>query len=149
MLLWNAFSTSLRVVLTSPGLVLPNQGVVRTSRRLMKRTSRSVRLGRRSGFIGLKKPQSVLKMLFSRAYIYGLLHELHLRPQSNALFARAYIRFLFPEKSIHPFTQYSFSIDFQWFRVWRVGFQSIHTDGECLWKVEKASLHTVKPMKIR
>ena len=31
----------------------------------------------------------------------------------NAPFARAYIRFLFPEKSIHPFTQYAFPVDFQ------------------------------------
>ena len=45
----------------------------------------------------------------------------------NTRFARVYIRNLFPENSIHPFTQCSFSFDLQRFRVWRLWFQSVHT----------------------
>ena len=74
------------------------------------------------------QPQSVLKNVLSRAYIYGL---------------------RFPEKSIHPFTQSAFPVDFHRFPVWRFGFQSIHTGGERWWRAEKASLHTGKPLKIR
>lgn len=64
------FLTSPGFVPTSPGLILPNQGTRRNSRRVVKRTTRSVRPGRRSESIMLKKPQSVWEVLFSRAYIY-------------------------------------------------------------------------------
>ena len=90
-------STSPGVVPTSPGLVLPNQGTRRNSRRVVKRTTRSVRPGRRSESIMLKKPQSVWEIFFSRAYIY--------------------IRILLPGKSIHPFTRSAFPIDFHGFPV--------------------------------
>ena len=63
-------STSPGVVSTSPGLVLPNQGTRRNSRRVVKRTTRSVRPGRRSESVMLKKPQSVWEIRFSHAYIY-------------------------------------------------------------------------------
>ena len=89
--------TSPGVVHTSPRLVLPNQGARRNSRRVVKRTSRSIRLGRRSEAIMLKKAANCLE---------------------NTLFARVYyIRLLFPEKSIHPFTQSAFPVEFHRFPV--------------------------------
>ena len=45
----------LELLSTSPGLVFPTQGVVRTSPGLVKSTSRSVRLGRQSGGITQKR----------------------------------------------------------------------------------------------
>ena len=90
-------STSPGVVPTSPGLVLPNQGTRRNSRRVVKRTTRSVWPARRSESIMLKKPQSVWEVLFSRTYIY--------------------IRILLPGKSIHPFTRSAFPVDFHGFPV--------------------------------
>ena len=92
-----AVHTSPGVVHTSPGVVLPNQGARWNSRRVVKETSRSTRLGRRSESIMLKKPQSVWEVLFSRAYIY--------------------IRILLPGKSIHPFTRSAFPVDFHGFPV--------------------------------
>ena len=88
--------TSPGVVHTSPRLVLPNQGARRNSRRVVKRTARSIRLGRRSESIMLKKAANCLE---------------------NTLFARAYIRLLFPEKSIHPFTQSAFPVEIHRFPV--------------------------------
>ena len=79
--------TSPGLVLSTPGVVLSTQGLVRNSRLLVKNTSRRVRLGRRSGIITLKNALICLV---------------------KALFTRTYIRYLFPEKSIHPFTQCSF-----------------------------------------
>ena len=84
------------VVLSTQGVVLSTQGLVRNSRLLVKNTSHRVRLGRRSGIITLKNALICLV---------------------KALFTRTYIRFLFPEKSIHPFTQCSFSSNLQGFRV--------------------------------
>ena len=88
--------TSPGLVLSNPGLVLSNPGLVRNSRRLAKNTSRRVRLGRRSGIITLKIALICLV---------------------KDLLTRVYIRILFPEKSIHSFTQCSLPADFQWFRV--------------------------------
>ena len=65
------------------------------------------------------------------------------------LLSRAHIRILFPDKSIHSFTQSSFFADFQSFWVWRLGFSSVHTGGERLWRVEKQSLHTGKTLVIK
>ena len=56
--------------LISPGVVSPTRRVVQNCRRLVKRTSRCVRLGRQSGTITPKKPESVLRMRFSRARVY-------------------------------------------------------------------------------
>ena len=81
---------------TSPGLVFPNQGVVRTSPGLVKCTSRRILLGWRNGHTRLNKLQSVLKLPFSRAY---------------------YIRFLFPQNSIHPSHGVCFAVDFHRFGV--------------------------------
>ena len=59
------------VVHTSPGLVLPNQGARRNSRRVVKRTARSIRLGRRSESIMLKKAANCLEnTLFARVYTF-------------------------------------------------------------------------------
>ncbi len=63
--------TSPGVVHTSPGVVLPYQGARRNSRRVVKGSSRSIRLGRRSESIMLKKAANCLEnTLFARAYIY-------------------------------------------------------------------------------
>ena len=43
------------------------------------------------------------------------------------LLSRAHIRILFPEKSLHLFTHSSFLPQIQLFKVWRLGFSSIHT----------------------
>ena len=84
----------------SPGVVFPTRRVRQNSRRLVKSTSRSGRLGSTRRFNHAEKA----------VFCFG-----------NTLFARAYIRILFPEKSIHSFTRRAFSTDFHRFRVWRVG----------------------------
>ena len=75
--------TSPGLVLSNQGLVLSTPGLVRNSRRLVKNTSRHVRLGRRGGIITLKKSSN----LFGEGSLYAYVYT-----------------FLFPEKSIHPFT---------------------------------------------
>ena len=82
---------------TSPGLVLPTPGLVRTSRRVVKRTSRDVGLDKRGGSVTLNMPPSVL----------------------NLPFTCAYIRNYFPEKAFTFFTQSVFPPDFQ--RFWCEG----------------------------
>ena len=66
----NAFPKSPRVVLRSPGVDLLTRRAWRNSRRLVKKTSRRVRPGRRSGQITLNKSKSALWIHSSRAYIY-------------------------------------------------------------------------------
>ena len=78
---------------TSPGLVLPTQGLVRTSRRVVKRTLRNVGPDKRGGSVTLNMPPSVL----------------------NLPFTYAYIRIYFPEKAFTSFTQSAFPTDFQGF----------------------------------
>ena len=91
---------SLRYALpNSPGVVFPTRRVRQNSRRLVKSTSRSGRLGSTRRFNHAEKA----------VFCFG-----------NTLCARAYIRILFPEKSIHSFTQRRFPADFQLF--WCEGF---------------------------
>ena len=82
---------------TSPGLVLPTPELVRTSRRVVKRTSRDVGQDKRGGSVTLNMPPSVL----------------------NLPFTCAYVRIYFPEKAFTSFTQSVFLSDFQ--RFWCEG----------------------------
>ena len=83
--------TSPGVVHTSPGVVLPYQGARRNSRRVVKRTSRSIRLGRRSESILLKKAANCLE---------------------NTLFARVIYVFYFPKKVFTPSHRARFLLNF-------------------------------------
>ena len=67
----------------------------------------------------------------------------------NLRSTRAYIRNLFPEKSVHPFTDPTFLVATQTFRVWRLGGSkpsqgvTACTVGRwMLWILENPSLHT-------
>ena len=76
---------------------MPTPGLVRTSRRVVKRTSRDVGQDKRGGSVTLNMPPSVLNMPFTCAYI----------------------RIYFSEKAFKSFTQSVFPLDFQ--RFWCEG----------------------------
>ena len=117
---WFVFS-SRRLEKNSPGLVGTSRRVAKTSRRVETSSHRLV--GR-----WVWKETSVP--------IWGR--------QIQIFRARIYV--FFPFFSVHPFTKWLFLVDFQWFYVWRLRLQSIHTGGEAFTDRSPLQLISVIPL---
>ena len=152
-----------RVAFTSSGVVFTNRRVEKLSRRVEKLCRRLVKTISRQLWCCCSSCAHIHILSYTGAY----------SSDQATRSSRAYIRILFPEKSLHLFTHGSFLPQIQLFKVWRLGFSSIHTGSvvdfswlpqslpdlglpsvfkylllKNLWKVDFASLHPVKPMII-
>ena len=113
-----------RVVFTSSGVVFTNRRVEMSNRRVEKLSRRVEKLSRRL-------VKTISRQLWccssSCAHIHILSYTGAYSSDQATRSSRAYIRILFPEKSLHLFTHSSFLLQIQLFKVWRLGFSSIHT----------------------